>query len=51
MVYLYHLYHHDLSEPLDHDLISTLGKGQNNVHENGQPSQSYRIEPVPTKIH
>jgi hypothetical protein len=41
-VYLYHphhLYHHDLSKPLDHDLhndlISTLGKSQNNVHENG----------------
>jgi hypothetical protein len=42
LVYLYHphhLYHHDLSEPLHHDLhhdlISTLGKGQNNIHEDG----------------
>jgi hypothetical protein len=37
--HLYHLYHHDLSEPLDHDLhhdlISILGKGQNNVHKDG----------------
>jgi hypothetical protein len=37
--HLYHLYHHDLSKPLHrdlhHDLISTLGKGQNNTHKAG----------------
>jgi hypothetical protein len=36
---LYHLYHHDLFELLHHDLhhnlISILGKGQNNAHEGG----------------
>jgi hypothetical protein len=57
-VYLYHphhLYHHDLFEPLDHnlhhDLISTLGKGQNNVHENGRPGHNYHTEPMPAEIH
>jgi hypothetical protein len=53
--HLYHLYHDDLSKPLDHDLhhnlISTLGKGQNNVHENGRPSHSYHTELVPAEIH
>jgi hypothetical protein len=48
--HLYHLYHH-LSEPLNHDLISTLGKGQNNAHENGRPSHSYHIKLMPVKIH
>jgi hypothetical protein len=37
--HLYHLYHHDLFEllhyDLHHDLISILGKGQNNAHEGG----------------
>jgi hypothetical protein len=54
-VYFYHLYHHDLFELLDHDLhhdlISTLGKGQNNAHENGLPGHSYHTEHVPTEIH
>jgi hypothetical protein len=57
-VYLYHphhLYHHDFFELLHHDfhhdLISILGKGQNNVHEGGQPGHSYHIELVPTEIH
>jgi hypothetical protein len=57
-VYLYHphhLYHHDLSKLLDHDLhhnlISTLGKGQNNVHENGRPDHSYHAEPMSAEIH
>jgi hypothetical protein len=53
--HLYHLYHHDLSEPLDHDLhhdlISTLGKGQNNVHEDGRFGHSYHTKLVPTVIH
>jgi hypothetical protein len=42
LVYFYHphhLYHHDLSETfnhdLHHDLESTLGKSQNNSHEDG----------------
>jgi hypothetical protein len=37
-VYLYHphhLYHLYLFELLHHDLISILGKGQNNAHEDG----------------
>jgi hypothetical protein len=53
--HLYHFYHHDLSEPLDHDLhqdlISTLGKGQNNAHENGRLGHNYHTEPMPTEIH
>jgi hypothetical protein len=53
--HLYHLYHHDLFEPLDHDLhhdlISIMGKGQNNAHENGRPDHNYHIEPVPIDIH
>jgi hypothetical protein len=49
--HFYHLYHHDLFELVHHDLISILDKGQNNVHEGGQPSQSYHIELVPTEIH
>jgi hypothetical protein len=54
-VYLYHFYHHDLSKSLDHDLhhdlISTLGKGQNNAHENGRPGHNYHTEPVLIEIH
>jgi hypothetical protein len=53
-MYLYHphhLYHHDLSKSLHHDLISILGKGQNNAHEGGRPNHSYHIELVPAKIH
>jgi hypothetical protein len=57
-VYLYHphhLYHHDLFElvhrDLHHDLISILGKGQNNAHEGGRPGHNYHIELVPTEIH
>jgi hypothetical protein len=54
-VYLYHLHHHDLFEPFDHDLhhdlISTLGKSQNNAHENGRPGHSYHIELVLAEIH
>jgi hypothetical protein len=53
--HLYHLYHHILSKSfnhdLHHDLISTLGKGQNNAHENGEPDHSYHTELVPAKIH
>jgi hypothetical protein len=53
--HLYHLYHHNLYVPLNHDLHhdlkSTLGKGQNNAHEDGQPSQSYHIELVLIEIH
>ncbi len=49
--HLYHLYHHDLFESLHHNLILTLGKGQNNVHEDGRPGHSYHIELVSTKIH
>jgi hypothetical protein len=52
---LVYLYHHDLSKPLNHDLhhdlISTLGKGQNNAHKNGQPDHSYHTKPVPIEIH
>jgi hypothetical protein len=58
MVYLYHphhLYHHNLSKLLNHnlhhDLISTLGKVQNNTHEDGQPGHSYHTKPVPIEIH
>jgi hypothetical protein len=57
LVYLYHphhlyyLYHHDLSEQLHHDLISILGKGQNNVHKGGRRNHSYHTELVPTEIH
>jgi hypothetical protein len=55
LVYLYHLYHHDFSKLLDHDLHhdlkSTLGKGQNNVHEDGRLGHSYHIELVPAQIH
>jgi hypothetical protein len=51
----YHLYHHNLSEPLDHDLhhdlISTLGKGQNNTHEDGQLDHNYHTKHVPAEIH
>jgi hypothetical protein len=54
-VYLYHLYHHDLFEPLNHnlhhDLISILGKGQNNVHEGGRAGHNYHTELVPIEIH
>jgi hypothetical protein len=54
-VYLYHLYHHDLFESLDHnlhhDLKSTLGKGQNNIHKDGQFGHNYHNELVPTEIH
>jgi hypothetical protein len=57
-VYLYHpdhLYHHDLSKPLNHnlhhDLISTLSKGQNNAHEDARPDHNYHTEHVPAKIH
>jgi hypothetical protein len=53
--HLYHLYHHDLFEllhhDLHHDLISIMGKGQNNAHEGGRPGHSYHIELVPTEIH
>jgi hypothetical protein len=53
--HLYHLYHHNLSEPLHHDLhhdlISILGKGQNNVHEGGRPDHNYHIELVLIEIH
>jgi len=53
--HLYHLYHHDLSELLHHDLhhnlISILGKGQNNVREGGRLGHSYHIELIPTEIH
>ncbi len=52
--HLYHLYHHELFEllhhDLHHDLISILGKGQNNVHEGGRLGHSYHIELVPTEI-
>jgi hypothetical protein len=55
LVYLYHLYRHDLSEPLDHDLHhglkSTLGKGQNNTREDGRPGHNYHIELMPAEIH
>jgi hypothetical protein len=55
LVYFYHLYHHNLSKPLEHDLhhnlISTLGKGQNNAHEDGRPGHSYHTEPVLVEIH
>jgi hypothetical protein len=58
LVYLYHphhLYHHDLFELLDHDLHhdlkSTLGKGQNNVHEDGRPDHNYHTELVSAEIH
>jgi len=57
-VYLYHphhLYHHDFFElfnhDLHHDLISTLGKGQNNTHEDGRPDHSYHIEAMLVEIH
>jgi len=49
-VYLYHphhLYYHDLH----HNLISTPGKGQNNVHEDGRLDHNYHTEPMPAKIH
>jgi hypothetical protein len=50
-----YLYHHDLSEPLDHDLhhdlISTLGIGQNNAHKDGRLDHNYHIEPVLAEIH
>jgi hypothetical protein len=56
--YLYHphhLYHHEFFEPFDHDLhhdlISTLGKGQNNTHEDGQTGHSYHTKHVLAKIH
>jgi hypothetical protein len=49
--HIYHLYHHDLSEPLHHDPISILGKGQNNAHEGGRPSHNYHIKLVPIEIH
>jgi hypothetical protein len=49
--HLYHLYHHDLSESFDHNLISILGKGQNNAHKNGRPGHNYHTEPVPIEIH
>jgi hypothetical protein len=43
--HLYHLYHHDLFEllhhDLHHDLISILGKGENNVHKGGRPGHNY----------
>jgi hypothetical protein len=45
--HLYHLYHHDHH----HDLISTLGKGQNNAHEDGRPGHNYHTEPVSAEIH
>jgi hypothetical protein len=52
---LVYLYHHDLSEPFDHDLhhdlILILGKGQNNAHEDGRPDHSYHTEFVPVEIH
>jgi hypothetical protein len=51
LYHLYHLYHHDLSKPLHHNLISILGKGQNNAHEGGQPGHGYHIELVPVEIH
>jgi hypothetical protein len=55
LYHFYHLYHRDFFELLHHDLhhnlISTLGKGQNNAHEDGQPNHSYHIEPVPTEIY
>jgi hypothetical protein len=53
-VYFYHphyLYHHDFSELFHHDLISTLGKGQNNVHEDGRPDHSYHTKLVLAEIH
>jgi hypothetical protein len=53
--HLYHFYHHDLSKSLHrdlhHDLISILGKGQNNAHEGGRPSHNYHTELVPVEIH
>jgi hypothetical protein len=53
--HLYHFYHHDLSELLNHDLHhdlkSTLGKGQNNVHEDGRPVHSYHNELVSADIY
>jgi hypothetical protein len=53
--HLYHLYHHDLSKPLHHnlhhDLISILGKGQNNIHKGGRPSHNYHTKLVPAEIH
>jgi hypothetical protein len=55
LYHLYHLYHHDLFEPLHHDLhhdlISILGKGQNNVHKGGRPNHNYHTELVPVEIH
>jgi hypothetical protein len=55
LYHLYHLYHHDLSKPLHHNLhhnlISILGKGQNNAHEGGQPGHGYHIELVLVEIH
>jgi hypothetical protein len=57
-VYFYHphhLYHHDLSEPFHHDrhhdLISILGKGQNNAHEGDQLSHNYHTQLVPIEIY
>jgi hypothetical protein len=53
--HLYHLYHHHLSKPFHHDLhhnlISILGKGQNNAHEGGRPDHNYHTEFVPIEIH
>jgi hypothetical protein len=53
--HLYHLHHHHLFEPPDHDLHhdlkSTLGKGQNNIHEDGRPGHNYQTEFLPTEIH
>jgi hypothetical protein len=49
-VYLYHphhLYHHNLH----YDLISILGKGQNNVHEGGRLGHNYHTEFVSIEIH
>jgi hypothetical protein len=58
LVYLYHphhFYHHDLFEPFDHNLHhnlkSTLGKGQNNTHEDGRLDHGYHTELVPAEIH
>jgi hypothetical protein len=54
-VYFYHLYHHNLFEPLNHDLHhdlkSTLGKVQNNTHEDDRPGHNYHTKLVLARIH
>jgi hypothetical protein len=53
--HLYHLYHHDLYElfhhDLHHDLLSILGKGQNNAHEGSRLGHNYHTKLVSVEIH